>query len=439
LRIPNRPSVSMNVHADTPFLPLAMAFVEKASLGLGLGSREAMALTLAGEEIFSYLCRTISPDRKITITCKAGGYYVRADFSLPIADFNMRFFNLTAALSPEDEASLEQMGLLLASRSVDQLKVREEPGQGILLSLIKEKNYPEIETGPVPSVGPMGTFTVRSPAPEEVKLLTRLLNAHYPQRLFPRAFRFPGKVVDMVASGEYQGAIATGPAGEIGGGILWSWQDLKIVECFGPYVFNQNPGSPMANGLLEACLGAIGKTRAVGMINRRPTEELPKDHFEALGSLELFDTDSENPTLPAYFRQMQEDPGTLSWCHADLEPFLRQEYRRLALAREIRQVRHFGETKNPSSVLSAEFDRPQNTVILRPIRTGSDLDENLQGHLELVTREKLRNIFFEMDLGCPWQADFTPSLLKNGFSPRLILPYAAEGDLVVFQHGGNPA
>jgi hypothetical protein len=41
-----------------------------------------------------------------------------------------------------------------------------------------------------------------------------------------------------------------------------------------------------------------------------------------------------------------------------------------------------------------------------------------------------------VDLGQAWQADFAPALLQNGFLARLVLPYAGEGDLVLFQFEG---
>jgi hypothetical protein len=86
-------------------------------------------------------------------------------------------------------------------------------------------------------------------------------------------------------------------------------------------------------------------------------------------------------------------------------------------------------------VLSAEFDRSQKIVTLRPIHPGADADKNMANHLKLFVEESLRSVFFEMDLAQPWQTEFTPALLKNGFTPRLVLPYAGQGDLVIFQLG----
>ena len=57
LKNKNGSSVLLRIHDDMAFLPLATSFVEKAALAYGLADPEAMALTLATEEIFAYLSR----------------------------------------------------------------------------------------------------------------------------------------------------------------------------------------------------------------------------------------------------------------------------------------------------------------------------------------------------------------------------------------------
>lgn len=431
----------MRVPADAGFLPLATAFVEKAGRGLGLGQGEALGLTLATEELFSYLCGLASPEQEVGIRCTSGGYYVRADFDFPVEDFNMRAFNLTAQVSVEDEASLQEMGLLIAARSVDRFQVTEQPGHGVQLTLVKEKTYPGVEhENRAPSVQPLDTFSVRAPDAEELKLFVALVEQLYPAHLMPRAFRYPGKVVDMVEGGEYRAALAMGPGGETGGGILWHWIGQKTVECYGPYLFNQDPESDMGRELLEACLASIARTPVVGLINRLPTDALPREYFEPLGSVHVFRKGEHAPVLlEASFRQMQEDPGTSVWCHPELEPFLKETYQRLVLPRNVRLVRDLGEAKSPHSVLSADVDRAQHVVTLRPIRTGTDIQENLAGHIRLFAQDDRTSLFFEMDAARAWHTDFTPALLANGFTPRLVLPYAGEGDLVIFQRAEGGA
>ena len=436
MNLKNNREVLLSVAADSVFLPLVTSFVENGAIGLGLGRAEAMSLTLATEEIFSYLCRIASPDEMVEIRCSGGGYYVRAVFLFSVEDFNMRAFNLTTTVSVDDEASLEEMGLLIASRTVERFQVVKERGKGVQLTLIKEKKYPSSHEEAVPKARPLKEFSIQEePNPEEIKLLALLVSGHYQDLITPDFFEYPGKLADMVESGECRAAMALAPDGHLGGGIIWRWMGLKTLECFGPYLFNQDPDSSIPEALLENCLGAIAKTHAVGLINRYPTDDLPKEHFEPLGSLTIFNKDGSTASLTAYFRQMQEDPGTAVWSHPELEGFLQGEFSRLVLPREIRLVKDLGETKPRFSVLSTEFDRSQNMVTLRPIRPGMDAGTNLANHLKLLNRESLLSVFFEMDLAEPWHTDFTPALLKHGFTPRLVLPYAGKSDMVIFQLG----
>lgn len=439
MRTDNERALALSVYTDLAYLPLSTSFVEKGALALGLGEKEALALGLASEEIFAYLCRATGPESRLEIRCSSGKYYVRADFLCPVEDLNLRFFNVTATVSAEDEASLEQMGLLIASRFVDRLQVQQGPGQGILLRLIKEKTYPAFEETVPSSVQPLTRFSVKSPDPEALKIFVQSVHAHYPSWVIPPAFRFPGKVVDMVAGGEYGAALAMGAEGRIGGGMVWHWTNRKMVECFGPYLFGQGPDSPIAEALLETCISAIAKTPAVGLFNVFATEQFPREHFEVLGTLTRHAPAGTLKAATAYFRQMHEDPGTSAWCHPEAEPWLRREYDRLVLPREIHPVKDQGETRSLYSVLSAEFRRTQQTVILRPIRSGKDAEENLVGHLRLFSREALPNVYFEMDLGLAWQSDFAPGLMRNGFTPRLVIPYGGEGDTLVFQLGAREA
>jgi len=426
--------LSTRLFTDMAFLSVATSFVEQSTLAIGLGQKEMTALSLATEEIFAYLCRNSGSGQEIELRSVDGRYYAQISFSCSVKSMSLRFFNITASASPDDEEGLEQMGLLIASRFVDRLHV-EKAAHGILLTLVKEKAYPAIEGEAPPLSYTLPRFSIVRPEPDVLKIFSQNVLSCYPGWLLPDFFRFPGKLVDMVAGGEYEAAVALGPQGQVGGGIIWYWASRKTVGCFGPYVFDKNPGSSMPEALLEACISTIGKTSAVGLVSSFPTEELPREHFEILGILTHFDDKGSGTAVTACFRQMQEDPGCSSWCHPDLEGFLREQYDKLFLPREIMQIKDLGETGNPFSVLSAQFDRPRNRVTLRPILEGKDAEENVADHLKLFRKEGIHNVFFEMDLGKAWHTRFTPGLLLNGFTPRMVIPYGGDGDRVVFQLG----
>jgi hypothetical protein len=172
-------------------------------------------------------------------------------------------------------------------------------------------------------------------------------------------------------------------------------------------------------------------------MSRFATPELPKGYFESLGTIDLFGPDGTSRPWSIFYRQLQEDLGCQVWSHPDLEAFLRTEYGRLFFGREIFLTRHEGEVRPSHSVFSVQFDRSHYQATLRAIWDGKDTVDNLSEHVKVLKAEGLPNIFFEIDLSKAWQAALTPALLKNRFRPRILLPYAGEGDVVVFQYGGG--
>lgn len=336
-----------------------------------------------------------------------------------------------------DTASLDEMGLLIASRSVERFCFAEDLQQCPELVLIKEKSYPAPAGLDTPAIGPAGDFRIITPDPESLKLFVRLVAAHYPDHLYMDSFRLPGKVVDMVESGEYGVKLAVDERGQIGGGIIWRWVGTGTVESFGPYLFNQRADLGLSEELIDACIGQIAKTDAVGLISRYSTPELPGDYFESLGTINFVQPDGVMQPRPIYYRQLREDSGCRVWAHPDLEDFLRAEYSRLFFTREILLTRHEGEQRPPYSIFAPQFDRANRQITLRAIWDGADVADNLAQHVKVLRAEDLPNIFFEIDLAHAWQAGLTPALLEKGFRPRLVLPYGGKADVVVFQYQGG--
>jgi hypothetical protein len=432
--------VRLSVGADEIFLPLVTAFVEKSANCFGLGVDESLRLTLAAEEVFLHLCRAVMPSGgPVEIVCSSGGYYAQAVFLIPTDAFDLGAFNLTATIATEDDADLDAMGLVLASRSVDRFFLSRKEGRDLRLTLIKEKAYPTLSVVVPAVVGPLGKTVQRPPGPEEVKFISQLAVSHYDSHVLSDIMLSPGKLADMIGVGEYDSLAAVGSAGEIGGAIFWHWFGENMVECFGPYVFNQDPESKIPEELLHGCLGAVARTKAVGVINLRPTPEFSRMHFELLGTLDYCVPEGSCVPVEAWFRLLHEDSGAAIWVHPGLDAFVRREYARLVLPREIRIDRPAGENLPRHSVISAEFDRLRGLVTLRPMWPGADVKENIEQHVRLMESEKILNIHFIIDLGQAWQTVFVPGLLDSGFEPRLVLPYAGKGDLVVFQLGGNHA
>jgi hypothetical protein len=426
---PKRP-LFLKMPIAEAFIPLAAAFVGHGAKGLGLDGEAAEELALAAEEVVAYIAQIVGPGREVEIRCFAESHFIEADISLPVRNLQLRAFNMTSTVSTDDEVCLDQMGLLIASRMTDRFRISREGGGNLLLTLTKEICYPEIDlSAPKEGTKALSQYSLRTPDAARIKWFVRLVNQCYPATQFPKEFRYPGKVVDMAAAGDYHLLLADGPTGEIGAGLAWKWEGLKTVEIFGPYIFHPESHPDMARDLLETCIASVARTSALVLINRMPTPELPEGYLEALRS----NADSSSESPQACFRLMHEDMGTVIWSHPDLTGFLQNEYRRLVFPRDIQVVGLDGEAGESFSVLSAEMDRDLGRATLRPIWPGADCEENLAGHVALLRQEAFGSIFFEMDLGNARQAEFTPGLLKLGFVPRMILPYAGIADLVIFE------
>jgi len=426
-------TVDLTLAAYDALLPVATGFVEKSALAFGLEQKEALALTLATEEVFLYLCRISAPGKGLEIHCRFTGYCVETEFVFEAAGFQMKAFNLTATPSFEDEAATRETGLLIASRLVDRFQLGIT-GPHLRLTLVKDKVYPEADPEGAPLSEPVSHYVVRRPDGEEVKTSIRMVSRYCRLRFSPMSARFPGKVADIFAAGHLDAALAVDAAGHMGGILFWTQFRGQTVDCFGPYIFHPDSAPEMAALLLDRCLEEIARSGAVGLVNRYPGTGLPPGYFEVVGSLDFFTEDGNWVQVEASYRQLGEDKGAAVWAHPELVPFLSAQYNRLTLPREIRYVTSEGEQRNAFSVLSAEMDRPRHWAVLRPVAHGEDAATVLADHVRLLEKEGVRALFFEMDLRYPWEAHFTPALLTNGFEPRFVLPCGTRGDVVMFQY-----
>lgn len=430
MQLTNR-EIAVELELLAPNLPVIMNLVEQCATVFGMQAREALALTLAAEEVFSYLCAHIDIRNKIRLTCMNGIYYVRLDFTFPRSNLNLRAFNLATDLDLQDDSQLEEMGLLIAARSVDRLLISDESGQPMLLTLYKEKSYPAAEIQSHRKLGDRRRFLIKAPDNEDLKLFCQMAIASAEDASeLPEFMNYPGKFVDMIQSGEYQATLAFDDRQEVIGGIIWKARGEKTVEVFGPYLMAKADG--MAEALIEHCLEQTGRSEAVGLISRSGIADVSKPYYEELGTVINYRINGQTRKTTAYYRQLCEDPGQRVWAHSDIVPYLQTQYQRLFLPRDIKPVNNMGERTNRHSVFSAELGSGQ--AILRPLLAGEDAFANLTRHLQLLSRENIVNIFSEIDLGIAWQAGMIPALLEQGFKPCLILPYAGKGDLLLMQY-----
>jgi hypothetical protein len=406
--------------------------VEKSAIAFGLPQSDSLSLTLATEEVFVYLSRKAAPGKRIQLNSRGRGYYVEVEFLFHPKEFNMKAFNLTSSVSLDSGDTPDETGLLIASRMVDRFKFHEDQGN-LKVTFGKEKTYPEIETDQKAFSRPLDQYAVRPPQEGELKELARLAVSYYEPEYLIKDFSYPGKLLDMSWAGVYYSLVAVDEKGFMGGGVIWTFQTPEMVTFHGPYIFGQPQEKDMAEELVNTMIASVAKSRAVGMINLNPTEQLPMDYFESLGSFDFCNEKQGPGKTRVYYKSLLEDPGLVVWASSSVVEFLQEQYQRLCFARDILTVKDEGERGSPYSVISAEFDKKRASVILRPVWWGSDAHEAMGGNVVALRKEGIANVFFHIDLGKPWQSHFTAAALSNGFTPRIILPHYGKADVLVFQ------
>lgn len=409
--------VEIKVPFRRELIPLVVSCVEQSAYAFGLKRQEGLPLALAAEEIFSFLAAQAEKKETMSLSCCFRGYYVEAIFKFASRALPMKSLNITATVSAEDEKSLEDMGLLLAARSVDYLRFATDEEGNMALHFIKEKEYPEILTGQsYPNLLRESSFQIVDSQPELLKqFAARVVNTY--GKNVPSFFYFPGKLVDMVASGEYGVVLLMDEKSNIGGGMLWKLGS-KMVEAYGPYLFLEQP--QLAQDLIEGCLGKIARTQAVCLVIRDSTPQAPSEYFEPLGN-------------KALYRQLGEDNGAVAFVHPSLISFLENSYQDLFLPREVQEVEYQGERISPYSVFASQIDRKANKVVLSTLWVGADAEENLLEHVRALKQEGITNLLFELDAGVPEQAILGPALLTAGFVPIMVLPWGGRGDIIIFE------
>ncbi|HOG16578.1 MAG: hypothetical protein A4E73_00082 [Syntrophaceae bacterium PtaU1.Bin231] len=424
-------TLTLALSARADHLAVVMSFVETSAAVFGLGRPEQGKLLLATEEIFMYLSGVVCPGKDLEVRLVNGLYYVCAEFRFASPELDLGGLNITSTISYDGEADLQQMGLLIASRSVDRLSLSVER-QRVALAVTKEKVYPRsTETLPSPEAGE-GT-AVETPDRERLKRFAVLARQALPDPDRPSFLDYPGKLVDMAAAGDCQVLTAFGEKKDIVGGILFGHRTEKTVWCCGPYVFSRTRQAETAAALLAACIAKIARTKALGLLSLSGLPEGLRADFEPLGSLTFRPAEGPPVARPFFYRHLHEDPVCEVWTHAELADHLRREYDRLVLAREIRLLTDMGEARSGRSLFSAEVNGERSEVVLRPELPGADYAANVERHVRFLRGDRYRNLLFELDLGVPWHAELVPALLHNGFHPAILLPFAGHSDLVIFE------
>ena len=429
--VPTAQRASASFPFAAPFLPLATEYVDKAAAAFGFGQREIAGLTLAVEEIYSCYLAQLAGIAHIDLALVDERYQLRLDLRFRMAHPKLQAFNLTYRVDPDDEGSLAGLGLMIAARSVTRLSIDLGRDEQVCLQLIREREYPPATAQALPAVPQSSAVRLAAPSREDLIYFGGLLAAGR-EALLPPFLERPAMAADMLASGAL-GALLASAGQTLVGGVFWRRLSESTIELYGPYLLFPDDGDALLTRLLDEAVGRISRSGARALLRRQGALPGFERFFDFLGELELASPLAPGETVvwPHYYKQLREESGGVVYAEPRFAEFLRAEYDRLFLPRQVRETAA-GDGSGDDSVLSVDFEHRRSLATLRLLASGGDLADNLAAHLALLAREKIANVLVEVDCGRAEEIAFVAALYDAGFRPRLLIPDAGRGDLVVF-------
>ena len=420
---------------EAPFLPLALEFTEQASRAFGFGQREFSGLVLAVEEIYSGYLDQLHGSAGIDLVLDNEHYQLRLTICFRMAHPKLRAFNLTYRIDPDDEDSLSGLGLMIAARSVTHLSIELGSDEQVCLHLIREREYAAATPLALPDAPWPAAVRLHSPSGEDIRYFGGLLASRQTPFL-PAFLERPEMAADMLAA-DALGAILASAGETLVGGVFWRRLSESTIELFGPYLLFPDDDDALLTRLLDEAVGRISRSGARALLRRQGPLRGFERFFDFLGELQLATAPvaggaAESLAWPHYYKQLREETGGVVYAEPRFAAFLRAEYDRLCLPRQVRETSPTGSGSGDASVFSVDFEHRRSLATLRLLAKGDDLSENLAAHLALLAHEKIDNVLVEIDSGCDDEIGFSSVLYDAGFLPRLLIPDAGRGDLVLF-------
>ena len=421
-------ALTLEIPPQLELLPVATTFSELGSQSLGLAKEQALALTLATEELFANFAQLNLPT---TWELENGSHHVNLRVSFPHKDLDLASVNMVAKVDLAEEG--ESLGWLVAAKCVDRFRIEHnsQSQKNTSFVLTQKRFYPQVEPSeswPKPN---QQVVAVRTPDEQELTLFcARLMKAEDSESL-PGLLRRPGRLLAMMNAGEAIVRVAFSATGEPLGGAVLELRREKLAFLHGPYLFDQP--AKVNQILFHELVKAVARTQVRGVFSVNTEELHQTGEVEYLGCRTFEFGGGKLTKQRLFYRHITDDEGFVVWSAPALKTYLESTYERLELAREV-EAWHPSSLDRPThSVLSTEIRQDLKLAILRPLLDGADLVDNLRAHIKKLRQDEIFNINFELDTGESWQMAFAAPLLESGFRPQVLIPDAGKGDQVYFQ------
>ncbi len=428
-------SATARIPFSTPFLPLAMEFIAKGARGFGYNDRETGGLVLAMEELFSFYVQQAARESTMEIELEDQGYRLALSLAFRMANPDLRAFNLTWNLRPDSEESLALLGPMIAARSVSSLRLDFGANERLVLRMTRDRDYAQAGTVALPPPEGNGMLRLTDPSADDLSHFAAMAVASGAPFL-PTFLSRPGMAADMLMIGHLNAILVTSGAW-ITGGVLWRPLTDSCLELYGPYMFTADPDDQGLTLLLDEAVGRISRSGSRGLVRRQGPLAGYERFFDFLGELALTGISDAAAHCTYYYRQLKEESSGAVYCTGSLATFLSDQYDRLCLPRQVRETGIDPSRLRDASVLTVELEYARSLAIIRPLCAGNDMAANLTAHLDLLRGEGINNFIVEINTGRTEDTAFATALEETGFIPRLVIPDAGQGDLVIYDHPGG--
>lgn len=412
-------AAELKVPLNQEFLPLVLSYVESSAKIFGLGESETMPLILATEEIFSFLMFNAKSADELALKCRYRGSYLELIAKFTAEMLPVESLNLTSKISADDDSALESMGLMIAARSVDKLHLDIDDEGNMLLYMIKNKMYKKLEPEPMPEITYGERFTAVDIDVERIEEFCKLALAKYHGTPAAELVEYPERLADMISRGDFDGCFVEDEKEQIAGALLWK-SDGKALIGHGLYLFTQSEVAAAA--LIDGC--------TVRSVMLKPFLLFIKDATEDTKGMFLKVKSS------AYLTMNPMDKVSGVYLCPRLVSYVRDYFKYLGIAKNIyEQMDDIDDISklSPKSAFAADVDKENKAVTLSVLWLGQDAVQNLKNHVEVLQKEGFLNITFLLEMSKQSDAVMGEFLLQAGFTPDVIIPETAEGDILTWK------
>jgi len=431
-------SIELKVPLSYDILPVITQFAEQVVIAYGLSQNDIKRSVLACEDVYTYLTSHSNGISDLTLNIKECGYYIQITFKFSPITIPLQVLNITAISDPGDPKCLAHLEIFIAAHVVDRFILDQNTPDETVVHLIIEKQYPLVSESNLDALpASLPNLSCTTGTHEEIKQAAIRIIQTYGSHA-PVFCRYPGKILDMIKSGEMQAAVYSDGKGNVAGCILWV-EGEHLIEVHGPYVFiaGHKPGEELTSFLLES----VGRSGLKSLIIRDPLPGVPESWFEKLplitwNSPKIIQEKLLDSCMPLY-RQLEEDIGATVVVHPDFTQVVSQWYDQMDLPRILISSLPAGEAPDEFTVFAVRIDNNRKIASLTLRTVGTDAPLTLTAHTSHLSKQGISGITYEMDLSNEMEVFLVPVLLKTGFFPSYIIPWGGTGDVLVFYYIGE--